>query len=131
MRQRNAFVLLDVVAGLTLIGILLAALTGVIVRHNHVTATLADSRSTTAAVEEAMNRLQAGAPPAPTAGLSLKLRRLDADPVDGRAWVEMTGQRGRQRITLAGLVPEQSIASWQDVESANPRPAENAGKEER
>lgn len=113
MPRRNGYVLLDAVNGLVLVGILLVALVVMVVRQNRLAERLAESRSATTAVEDALSSLQQGRAPRPVSTIVLHAQPLPTDPVGDRIWVDVSAEQSGRTVNLVGLVPKRSFDQWQ------------------
>ena len=113
-RGRNAFLEIDVLAGLIIVAALTLALAAVLGRQHRAVQKLADARAAAQVAEAVLADLQAGRAPAHVEDrsdpdVSIDVRPAgDADGADAssRTWVEIVVTARGGRASLVGLVPK-------------------------
>ena len=104
----HAWVLLEMVAAMILVGILATCLAMVEGRHQNAMRLLADSRRAGHAAEAALLRLQTGDPsatPVDAAATVTVILLKDASPLPRCAWVEVKCAVAGREQSVIGLVP--------------------------
>ncbi len=109
MNDRRAFMLPDVIVGIAIVAVLLVIMTVVLTRQQQATAALADHRRATRVAEGALVDLQMGHALEQGKGLSAR-DVAGAQAADGYRWIEVEAVNGKQRSTIVGLVPKDTVA---------------------
>jgi type II secretory pathway pseudopilin PulG len=117
--RTRAFVLLDAVIGMMILGALAAALLVALNRQRVAADRLAETRGATWAAEQALAELQSGRKPTGE-GVKVEAVAMQAAPPIGQAWVRVRAERSGRSVTLVGLVPS-------DMAPPPPQPVEAKG----
>lgn len=119
-RPARGFMMIDILMGLTLLGVLLGAMALAGSESRHGSRELGDQRAAARIAQAVLVDLRLGHPaPADREGAHVDLTRLEtsADP-RGQAWFEVRVRRGKQTAKLIGLAPAGSAL----VKSPTPAP---------
>jgi hypothetical protein len=108
-RPPRAFLVMDVIWGITLATLLLMVLTAAVVKQNKAEARLAQHRTATRDAEAALLALQSGQPLPQVA--DVKLEKLPDPAPTGRTWVRLTltEQNAEGSTQLVGLVKADTL----------------------
>ncbi|HUO10255.1 MAG TPA: hypothetical protein VM008_18255 [Phycisphaerae bacterium] len=98
----RAFLVMDVLCGITLATILLMVLTAAVVKQNKAQRQLAQHRTASRTAEAALLALQSGQPLPQNAGI--KLEKLPTPAPAGRTWIRLTLTEQNASAQLVGLV---------------------------
>ena len=102
--KRRAFMLVDAVTGIAILGALLAVFAAALGRQHHASESLADSRAAWRKAESALSTLQIG-----HLVTSVEIRPLAGGQAPaGFAWVEVVATEGAQTARLSGIVPKRT-----------------------
>jgi type II secretory pathway pseudopilin PulG len=121
--KHRAFMLLDVILGLAVIGLLIVILMSSVRQYGQAASALADSRRLARAAEAAMIELQLGRAPQPPDEVRITVNVLDETPAPSlRRWVELHATDGRRTVSLHGAVPERAARQLREADNEEPRP---------
>jgi type II secretory pathway pseudopilin PulG len=107
MRRQRGYVLLDVVAGLSIVVLLTGVLTVSADRQQRATRRLDDQRKATALAERTLTNLQLGQPaPTDIEGATVRLIASNGgSPPTGKRWIAVHTSVSGRSSDLVGLVP--------------------------
>ena len=105
MKKRKAFLIMDVVMALCILGILMSLMAIGLSSHQRTALQLAHTRAACNAVELALTSLQRGQPPATTEPVDhLQIDRVDTNSaVPDYSWVRVTATVSGRTVSLTGL----------------------------
>jgi type II secretory pathway pseudopilin PulG len=108
--MRRAFMFIDVLFGIIILGVLMLVLTVGMARQQRATQSLAEKRQAIRLAEMALGNLQLGhAAPAPADGATVSIRNAAGGAtLPGRRWIEVEAIVGKQHSFLTGWVPNES-----------------------
>ena len=105
-RIRRAFMFVDAIIGLALVGVLLSILAVSMTKRQQAMRELAEQRSVERAAEAALNELHAGRTMPPTIG-DVAIKMTDAPGATAPAgyhWVQVHAVSGKRTATLVGVI---------------------------
>jgi hypothetical protein len=103
MLMKSGYLVAEVVLGMTLIGIIIVALSMMVTRQNKAAGAMAAQRELSRAAEQALLATQSPEVP-PPGDVQLAVTILDhPSPVEARRWITLTATRDNRSASITGL----------------------------